>query len=170
MKRLVILGGGESGVGTAILAKQKGWSVFLSDRGALKPQYRDILSHQNIDYEEGSHDEARILAADCIMKSPGIPDKADIIKKAREKQIPIISEIEFASQYTQSTIVAITGSNGKTTTTLLTHHIFKQAGLEVGLGGNIGNQQLSVRRYRAFRTSYSRAAQHHPRPFRQVRL
>ena len=81
MKRLVILGGGESGVGTAILAKQKGWSVFLSDRGALKPQYRDILSHQNIDYEEGSHDEARILAADCIMKSPGIPDKADIIKK-----------------------------------------------------------------------------------------
>ena len=138
MKRLVILGGGESGVGTAILAKQKGWSVFLSDRGALKPQYRDILSRQNIDYEEGSHDEARILAADCIMKSPGIPDKADIIKKAREKHIPIISEIEFASQYTQSTIVAITGSNGKTTTTLLTHHIFKQAGLEVGLGGNIG--------------------------------
>lgn len=138
MKRLVILGGGESGVGTAILAKQKGWSVFLSDRGALKPQYRDILSHQNIDYEEGSHDEARILTADCIMKSPGIPDKADIIKKAREKQIPIISEIEFASQYTQSTIVAITGSNGKTTTTLLTHHIFKEAGLEVGLGGNIG--------------------------------
>lgn len=138
MKRLVILGGGESGVGTAILAKQKGWSVFLSDRGALKPQYRDILSRQNINYEEGSHDEARILAADCIMKSPGIPDKADIIKKAREKHIPIISEIEFASQYTQSTIVAITGSNGKTTTTLLTHHIFKQAGLEVGLGGNIG--------------------------------
>ena len=138
MKRLVILGGGESGVGTAILAKQKGWSVFLSDRGALKPQYRDTLSRQNIDYEEGSHDEARILAADCIMKSPGIPDKAEIIKKAREKQIPIISEIEFASQYTQSTIVAITGSNGKTTTTLLTHHIFKQAGLEVGLGGNIG--------------------------------
>ena len=138
MKRLVILGGGESGVGTAILAKQKGWSVFLSDRGALKPQYRDILSHQNIDYEEGSHDEARRLTADCIMKSPGIPDKADIIKKAREKQIPIISEIEFASQYTQSTIVAITGSNGKTTTTLLTHHIFKEAGLEVGLGGNIG--------------------------------
>lgn len=138
MKRLVILGGGESGVGTAILAKQKGWSVFLSDRGALKPQYRDTLSRQNIDYEEGSHDEARILAADCIMKSPGIPDKADIIKKAREKQIPIISEIEFASQYTQSTIVAITGSNGKTTTTLLTHHIFKEAGLEVGLGGNIG--------------------------------
>ena len=138
MKRLVILGGGESGVGTAILAKKKGWSVFLSDRGALKPQYRDTLSRQNIDYEEGSHDEARILAADCIMKSPGIPDKADIIKKAREKHIPIISEIEFASQYTQSTIVAITGSNGKTTTTLLTHHIFKQAGLEVGLGGNIG--------------------------------
>jgi len=138
MKRLVILGGGESGVGTGILAKQKGWSVFLSDRGALKPQYRDILSRQNIDYEEGSHDEARILAADCIMKSPGIPDKADIIKKAREKHIPIISEIEFASQYTQSTIVAITGSNGKTTTTLLTHHIFKEAGLEVGLGGNIG--------------------------------
>ena len=138
MKRLVILGGGESGVGTAILAKQKGWSVFLSDRGTLKPQYRDTLSRQNIDYEEGSHDEARILAADCIMKSPGIPDKADIIKKAREKHIPIISEIEFASQYTQSIIVAITGSNGKTTTTLLTHHIFKQAGLEVGLGGNIG--------------------------------
>jgi len=139
MKRLVILGGGESGVGTAILAKQKGWSVFLSDRGALKPQYRDILSRQNIDYEEGSHDEARILAADCIMKSPGIPDKTDIIKKAREKHITIISEIEFASRYTDATIIAITGSNGKTTTTSLIYHLLKEAGLSVGVGGNIGH-------------------------------
>ena len=96
MKRLVILGGGESGVGTAILAKQKGWSVFLSDRGALKPQYRDTLSREGIDYEEGSHDEARILAADCIMKSPGIPDTAPIIVKLHAQGTPVIANIPKA--------------------------------------------------------------------------
>ncbi len=138
MKRLVILGGGESGVGTAILGKQKGWEVFLSDRGALKPQYRETLEKEAIAYEEGKHTEEKILSANVIMKSPGIPDKAPLVKKAAELGIPIISEIEFAAQYTDSLIVGITGSNGKTTTTMLTHHLFKEAGLEVGLGGNIG--------------------------------
>ena len=138
MKRLVILGGGESGVGTAILGKQKGWEVFLSDKGSLKPHYRETLNKEGIQWEEGTHTEEKILSADVIMKSPGIPDKAPIIKKAHEKGIAMISEIEFASQYTNSLIVGITGSNGKTTTTLLTHHIFKEAGLQVGLGGNIG--------------------------------
>ncbi|MDU6659350.1 MAG: UDP-N-acetylmuramoyl-L-alanine--D-glutamate ligase [Capnocytophaga sp.] len=138
MKRLVILGGGESGVGTAILGKQKGWEVFLSDKGSLKPHYRETLNKEGIQWEEGAHTEEKILSADVIMKSPGIPDKAPIIKKAHEKGIAVISEIEFASQYTDSLIVGITGSNGKTTTTLLTHHIFKEAGLQVGLGGNIG--------------------------------
>jgi len=138
MKRLVILGGGESGVGTAILGKQKGWEVFLSDKGSLKPHYRETLNKEGIQWEEGTHTEEKILLADVIMKSPGIPDKAPIIKKAHEKGIAVISEIEFASQYTDSLIVGITGSNGKTTTTLLTYHIFKEAGLQVGLGGNIG--------------------------------
>ena len=138
MKRLVILGGGESGVGTAILGKQKGWEVFLSDKNSLKPHYRETLTNKGIEWEEGTHTEEKILSADVIMKSPGIPDKAPIVKKAREKGIRIISEIEFASEYTHSLIVGITGSNGKTTTTLLTHHIFKEAGLQVGLGGNIG--------------------------------
>ena len=138
MKRLVILGGGESGVGTAILGKQKGWEVFLSDKGSLKPHYRETLNKEGIQWEEGTHTEEKILSADVIMKSPGIPDKAPIIKKDHEKGIAVISEIEFASQYTDSLIVGITGSNGKTTTTLLTYHIFKEAGLQVGLGGNIG--------------------------------
>ena len=138
MKRLVILGGGETGVGTAILGKQKGWEVFLSDKGSLKPHYRETLNKEGIQWEEGTHTEEKILSADVIMKSPGIPDKAPIIKKAHEKGIAVISEIEFASQYTDSLIVGITGSNGKTTTTLLTYHIFKEAGLQVGLGGNIG--------------------------------
>ena len=138
MKRLVILGGGESGVGTAILGKEKGWEVFLSDRGALKPAYREVLEKEGIEYEEGQHTEEKILSADVIMKSPGIPDKVALVQKAAALGIPIISEIEFAAQYTNSLIVGITGSNGKTTTTMLSHHIFKEAGLEVGLGGNIG--------------------------------
>ena len=138
MKRLAILGGGESGVGTAILAKQKGWEVFLSDRGNLKPEYRKQLDDKGIAYEEGKHTEDKILGADCIMKSPGIPDKAPIVVKARERGIAVISEIEFAAQYTDKPIIAITGSNGKTTTTMLTYHLLKEAGLSVGLGGNIG--------------------------------
>ena len=120
------------------MGKQKGWEVFLSDRNSLKPHYRETLSKEGIEWEEGTHTEEKILSADVIMKSPGIPDKAPIVKKAREKGIRIISEIEFASEYTHSLIVGITGSNGKTTTTLLTHQIFKDAGLQVGLGGNIG--------------------------------
>ena len=138
MKRLAILGGGESGVGTAILAKQKGWEVFLSDRGNLKPEYRKQLDDEGIAYEEGKHTEDKILGADCIMKSPGIPDKAPIVVKARERGIAVISEIEFAAQYTDKPIIAITGSNGKTTTTMLTYHLLKEVGLSVGLGGNIG--------------------------------
>ena len=138
MKRLAILGGGESGVGTAILAKQKGWEVFLSDRGNLKPEYRKQLDDEGIAYEEGKHTEDKILGADCIMKSPGIPDKAPIVVKARERGIAVISEIEFAAQYTDKPIIAITGSNGKTTTTMLTYHLLKEAGLSVGLRGNIG--------------------------------
>jgi UDP-N-acetylmuramoyl-L-alanine--D-glutamate ligase len=138
MKRLAILGGGESGVGTAILAKQKGWEVFLSDRGNLKTEYRKQLDDEGIAYEEGKHTEDKILGADCIMKSPGIPDKAPIVVKARERGIAVISEIEFAAQYTDKPIIAITGSNGKTTTTMLTYHLLKEAGLSVGLGGNIG--------------------------------
>ena len=138
MKRLAILGGGESGVGTAILGKQKGWEVFLSDRGNLKPEYREQLANEGIAYEEGKHTEDKILGADCIMKSPGIPDKAPIVVKARERGIAVISEIEFAAQYTDKPIIAITGSNGKTTTTMLTYHLLKEAGLSVGLGGNIG--------------------------------
>ncbi len=138
MKRLAILGGGESGVGTAILAKQKGWEVFLSDRGNLKPEYRKQLDDEGIAYEEGKHTEDKILGADCIMKSPGIPDKAPIVVKARERGIAVISEIEFAAQYTDKPIIAITGSNGKTTTTMLTYHLLKEAGLSVGFGGNIG--------------------------------
>lgn len=138
MKRLAILGGGESGVGTAILAKQKGWEVFLSDRGNLKAEYRKQLDDEGIAYEEGKHTEDKILGADCIMKSPGIPDKAPIVVKARERGIAVISEIEFAAQYTDKPIIAITGSNGKTTTTMLTYHLLKEAGLSVGLGGNIG--------------------------------
>ena len=138
MKRLAILGGGESGVGTAILAKQKGWEVFLSDRGNLKPEYRKQLDDEGIAYEEGKHTEDKILGADCIMKSPGIPDKAPIVVKARERGIAVISEIEFAAQYTDKPIIAITGSNGKTTTTMLTYHLLKEAGLSLGLGGNIG--------------------------------
>ncbi len=138
MKRLAILGGGESGVGTAILAKQKGWEVFLSDRGNLKPEYRKQLDDDGIAYEEGKHTEDKILGADCIMKSPGIPDKAPIVVKARERGVAVISEIEFAAQYTDKPIIAITGSNGKTTTTMLTYHLLKEAGLSVGLGGNIG--------------------------------
>lgn len=138
MKRLAILGGGESGVGTAILAKQKGWEVFLSDRGNLKTEYRKQLDDEGIAYEEGKHTEDKILGVDCIMKSPGIPDKAPIVVKARERGIAVISEIEFAAQYTDKPIIAITGSNGKTTTTMLTYHLLKEAGLSVGLGGNIG--------------------------------
>ena len=138
MKRLVVLGGGESGVGTAILAKKENFDVFLSDMGQIKDKYKQLLEEHGIAYEEGQHTEELILNADEVMKSPGIPKKAALIQKLEEKEISIISEIEFASRYTDAKIIAITGSNGKTTTTSLMFHILKQAGLNVGLGGNIG--------------------------------
>ena len=138
MKRLVVLGGGESGVGTAILAKRENFDVFLSDMGQIKNKYKQLLEEHGIAYEEGQHTEELILNADEVMKSPGIPKKAALIQKLEEKGISIISEIEFASRYTDAKIIAITGSNGKTTTTSLMFHILKQAGLNVGLGGNIG--------------------------------
>ena len=138
MKRLVVLGGGESGVGTAILAKKENFDVFLSDMGQIKDKYKQLLEEHGIAYEEGQHTEELILNADEVMKSPGIPKKSALIQKLEAKGISIISEIEFASRYTDAKIIAITGSNGKTTTTSLMFHILKQAGLNVGLGGNIG--------------------------------
>lgn len=138
-KRLVILGGGESGVGAAILAKQKGYDVFVSDESSLKENYRTDLRNAGIAFEEGRHDEARILKADEVMKSPGIPEKNEMVKKIRKKGIDIISEIELAYRFKgNSRIVAITGSNGKTTTTALTYHICKTGGLDCALVGNIG--------------------------------
>lgn len=138
MKRLVILGGGESGVGAAILGKKVGFDVFLSDMGSIKEEYKVFLSEKEIPFEEKQHTEALILNADWIIKSPGIPKKSPIIQQISERQILISSEIEFASQYTDATLIAITGSNGKTTTTSLTYHMFKKAGYSVGLAGNIG--------------------------------
>ena len=136
--RLVILGGGESGVGTAILGKKKGYDVFVSDFGKIKGNYKEVLLINGIEWEEEKHTDDLILNADVVMKSPGIPDKSPMVKKLREKGIPVISEIEFAAPFTNATIIGITGSNGKTTTTMLTHHLLKSAGLNAGLGGNIG--------------------------------
>lgn len=138
MSRTVILGGAESGVGAAVLAKVKGFDVFLSDNGEIKPEYKETLDKWGIDYEEGGHTEEKILSADEIIKSPGIPSSVPIIKKLEALHTPIISEIEFASRYDNSKKICITGSNGKTTTTSLIYYLFKQAGLDVGLGGNIG--------------------------------
>lgn len=138
-KRMVILGGGESGVGAALLAQQQGYDTFLSDGSSLKEKYRNELQQAGIGFEEGQHDEERILAADEVVKSPGIPEKNDLVKKIRAKGIPIISEIELAYRFKgDSKIIAITGSNGKTTTTALTFHICKEAGLDCALVGNIG--------------------------------
>lgn len=137
-KRIVVLGGGESGVGAAVLAQQKEMDVFLTDMGKIAPKYQELLNQHGIAWEEGGHTESRVLAADEIIKSPGIPSTAPLVKKAIDKNIPIISEIEFAGRYTNAKMVCITGSNGKTTTTLLTYHILKKAGLNVGLAGNIG--------------------------------
>lgn len=137
-KYLVVLGAGESGVGTAILAQKQGYRVFVSDFGSISDKYKDVLNQYKIDWEEKQHSINKILTADEIMKSPGIPDKAPIIKQIKEKGIHIVSEIEFAKRYTNAKMICITGSNGKTTTTLLTYEILKQAGLNVGLGGNVG--------------------------------
>ena len=138
MKRLVVLGGGESGVGTAILGKKKGYDVFVSDFGKIKPNYKEVLIINGIAWEEEAHTESLILNADVVMKSPGIPEKSPIVKKLVERGILVISEIEFAAPFTNAITIGITGSNGKTTTTMLTYHLLKSAGLNVGLGGNIG--------------------------------
>ena len=136
---MVILGGGESGVGAAILAKQKGYEVFVSDGGNIPEKYKKELEEKGIEYESGVHTESRILEADEIMKSPGIPEKNELVKKIRKKGIPVISEIELAYRYKgNSKIIGITGSNGKTTTTALTYHILRTAGINCGLVGNIG--------------------------------
>jgi UDP-N-acetylmuramoylalanine--D-glutamate ligase len=137
-KRIVVLGGGESGVGAAVLAKVKGMDVWLSDMGAIKPDYKAKLNEFKVDWEENHHSMDKILAADEVIKSPGVPNNAPIIQKIESKNIPVISEIEFAGRYTDAKMVCITGSNGKTTTTLLTYHILKSAGLNVGLAGNVG--------------------------------
>jgi len=143
MKRIVILGGGESGVGAAILAKKQGFDVFLSDMSEIKPNYKALLEENKIDWEEKQHSEMLILNATEIIKSPGIPDKAPIIKKLLLQGIPVISEIEFAGRYTKAKMICITGSNGKTTTTMLIYHILKNAGFKVGLAGNVG-QSLAL--------------------------
>ena len=135
---MVILGSGESGVGSAILAQAKGYDVFVSDKSFIKEKYKLELVHHNIAFEEGTHTEHLILNATEIIKSPGIPDKVELVQKARTQNIPVISEIEFAGRHTNAKTICITGSNGKTTTTLLTYHILKKAGYNVGLGGNIG--------------------------------
>jgi UDP-N-acetylmuramoylalanine--D-glutamate ligase len=137
-KRIVILGSGESGVGAAILAQAKGFDVFVSDMGAIKDKYKSVLVEKNILFEEGKHSEEKVLNANEIIKSPGIPEKTLLIKKAKAQGIKVISEIEFAGRYTDAKKICITGSNGKTTTTMLTHHILTNAGYNVGLAGNVG--------------------------------
>ena len=138
-KRIVILGAGESGCGAAVLAKKLGFDVFVSDFGAITDKYKEMLDKHSIAWEEKQHSEELILSAGEVIKSPGIPNEAPIIVKIKEAGIPIISEIEFAGRYTKAKMICITGSNGKTTTTSLIYHIFREAGLNVGLAGNIGN-------------------------------
>lgn len=151
--RLVVLGGGESGVGTAILGKKKGYDVFVSDFGKIKESYKEVLIINGIAWEEEQHTEDLILNADVVMKSPGIPEKSPIVKNLIAAGVKVISEIEFAKPYTEALTIGITGSNGKTTTTMLTHHLLKSAGLNVGLGGNIGKSfawQVAENKYDAY--------------------
>ena len=136
---LIVLGGGESGVGAAYLASQNGISVFLSDKNLIESKYKKILIENNIEFEEGIHSLKKVLKASEIVKSPGIPNDSNLIDNIIKNNIPIISEIEFASRYTNAKIIGVTGSNGKTTTTSLIYHILKSSGLNVGIGGNIGN-------------------------------
>ena len=139
MKKIVVLGAAESGAGAAVLAKKEGFRVFVSDMGSIKDKYKKLLDDHQIEWEEGHHTEEKILDADEVIKSPGIPDEAPMIQKIIAKGIHIISEIEFAGRYTDAKMICITGSNGKTTTTSLIYHIFKEAGYDAGLAGNIGN-------------------------------
>ena len=139
MKQLVILGGGESGVGTALLGKEKGFKVFVSDFGSINKKYTKVLLSNDIEWEEGQHSITKILNADIVMKSPGIPETVSIVKKLISKGVSILSEIEFAAQYTSSKIIGVTGSNGKTTTTMMINHILKNAKLDVQMAGNIGD-------------------------------
>ena len=151
--KIVILGSGESGVGTAILAKKKDFEVFVSDFGKIKEKYKQVLINNEIEWEEDGHSAEKILSADVVMKSPGIPDQAPMVKKLREKGVKVISEIEFASKFTKATIVGITGSNGKTTTASLTYELLKNGGLNIALGGNIGKsfaEQVSEEKYENF--------------------
>jgi UDP-N-acetylmuramoylalanine--D-glutamate ligase len=153
MKRLVVLGGGESGVGTAILGKKQGYEVFVSDFGKIKESYKEVLIINKIAWEEEKHTEDLILNAEVVMKSPGIPEKSPIVQKLIAAGIKVISEIEFAKPFTEALTIGITGSNGKTTTTMLTHHLLKSAGLNVGLGGNIGKSfawQVAENKYDAY--------------------
>ncbi|UBZ07537.1 UDP-N-acetylmuramoyl-L-alanine--D-glutamate ligase [Salegentibacter mishustinae] len=138
-KRLVILGGGESGAGTAILGVKEGFEVFVSDKGKIKDKYKSVFEELKIDWEEEQHTEAKILNAEVVMKSPGIPETVSIVKQLVEKGIPVISEIEFAAAFTSAKIIGITGSNGKTTTTKFVHHILKSAGIKAGMAGNVGD-------------------------------
>ena len=138
MKRIVVLGAGESGAGAAVLAKKEGFDVFVSDMSAIKDKYKKLLDDHGIEWEEGHHTEEKILNADEVIKSPGIPKEAPMVRKLIEQGTHIISEIEFAGRYTHSKMICITGSNGKTTTTSLIYHIFKAAGYDAGLAGNIG--------------------------------
>lgn len=137
-KKIVVLGAGESGVGAAVLAVNKGFDVFLSDNGKIKDHYKDVLKKYAVVYEEGNHSQEKILAADEVIISPGIPEKTALVQKIIAQKIPVISEIEFAGRYTKATMIGITGTNGKTTTTMLTYHILQKAGLNVGLAGNVG--------------------------------
>ena len=153
MKRLVILGGGESGVGAAILGKQKGYQIFVSDSGSIAKKYKKVLLHHEINFEEHQHSEPIVLNADLVVKSPGIPNNVAIVKDLTSKKVSVISEIEFASYYTKATIIGVTGSNGKTTTSLITNHLLKSANINVGIAGNIGNsfaQQVSEQNFDSF--------------------
>ena len=138
-KDIIILGAGESGVGAAVLASQKGCDVLVSDNNKIKKKYKDVLSKFDIEFEEEKHSRERILQADEVIKSPGIPDSIEVVDAARKKGIPVISEIEFAARYSNAKLICVTGSNGKTTTSLLTHHILRQAGLDAAIAGNVGN-------------------------------
>ncbi|MFW6259354.1 MAG: UDP-N-acetylmuramoyl-L-alanine--D-glutamate ligase [Tangfeifania sp.] len=149
-QKIVILGAGESGVGSAILAQKQGYAVFVSDLGKIKGKYKRVLSEKEIEFEEEKHSEEKILEAETVVKSPGIPDTAPLVQKLKKKEIPVISEIEFAGRFTDAKTICITGSNGKTTTTLLTYHILKNAGLNVGLAGNVGQSfawQVAEKQY-----------------------